>query len=427
MSTSWRRALRSLLLVIPQGLAAQGLPVARPEDVGLSRTALDSIPTVLGRYVAAKKMGGAVVAVARHGKVAYLHAVGFMDVDSAKPMRTDAIFRVMSMTKPIVTVGAMRLVERGQLSLDDPVSKYIPAFGATQMYAGGTSAAPRLATPDRPITIRDLMRHTSGLSYGVFSETPPDSIIRRAGIQAAAVARGWSLEQVIDTLTRLPLAFSPGSGWTYGLSTDALARVLEVVSRKSLDRFLDDEVLAPLRMTETAHHARPEWESRIPRMYTVTPSGLQPAATLLSAVYLPTGKFLSGGGNMLSTANDYLRFAQMLLNGGELDGVRILKRETVAAMTKNQLPPSIAPLRNDLLFVSPGYGFGLGFAVLVDSAASGLPGNAGMYRWWGINNTYFWIDPKADLIGMVLTQLSPGRPFPLEQEFQRLVYAAVHK
>jgi CubicO group peptidase (beta-lactamase class C family) len=281
--------------------------------------------------------------------------------------------------------------------------------------------------PNRPITIRDLMRHTSGLTNGLFTETPPDSIIRRVGIQGAAAAHGWTLEQTIDTLARLPLAFSPGTAWSYGFSADALARVLEVVSEKTLDRFLDDEVLAPLRMTETAHHARPEWLARIPRMYTVTPAGLQPAATLLTDVYMPTGKFLSGSGNMLSTANDYLRLAQMLLNGGELDGVRLLQRETVALMTKNQLPPSVGPLRNDQLLVSPGYGFGLGFAVLVDSAASGLPGNTGMFRWWGINNTYFWIDPKADLIAMVLTQLTPGRPFTLEQEFQRLVYAAVQR
>jgi CubicO group peptidase (beta-lactamase class C family) len=428
MSAPWRRVVWSLFFVAAAPpLVAQGLPSARPEEVGLSSAALDSIPAVLGRYVESKKMAGAVVAVARHGKLAYLRAVGFMDVDSAKPMRTDAIFRIMSMTKPIVTVGAMRLVERGRLSLDDPVAKYIPAFGMTPVYAGGASSAPQLSTPDRPMTIRDLMRHTSGLTYGVFTETPPDSIIRRAAIQGAAAARGWTLEQTMDTLAHLPLAFSPGSGWSYGLSVDALARVLEVVSGKSLDRFLDDEVLAPLHMTETAHHASPEWFARIPRMYTVTATGLQPATPLLTAVYLPTGKFLSGGGNMLSTANDYLRFAQMLLNGGELDGVRLLKRETVALMTKNQLPPSVGPLRNDLLFVSPGYGFGFGFAVLVDSAASGLPGNTGMFRWWGINNTYFWIDPKADLIAMVLTQLSPGRPFPLEQEFQRLVYAAIQK
>jgi CubicO group peptidase (beta-lactamase class C family) len=424
----WRRAVGLLIVVVlARPVVAQGLPTARPEDVGLSPSALDSIPVVLRRYVDSKKMAGAVVAVARHGKLAYLRAVGFMDVDSAKPMQTDAIFRIMSMTKPIVTVGAMRLIERGQLSLDDPLAKYIPAFGATQMYAGGASSAPRLATPVRPITVRDLMRHTSGLTYGVFSETPPDSIIRRAGLQGAAAARGWTLEQVMDTLARLPLAFSPGTGWSYGLSVDALARVVEVVSGKPLDRFLDDEVLVPLHMTETAHHARPEWLPRIPWMYTVTPTGLEPARALLTGVYLPTGKFLSGGGNMLSTANDYLRFAQMLLNGGELDGVRLLKRETVASMTTNQLPSSVGPLRNDLLFVSPGYGFGLGFAVLVDSAASGLPGNAGMFRWWGINNTYFWIDPKADLIAMVLTQLSPGRPLALEQEFQRLVYAAVQK
>ena len=422
-SVSFRRVLPAVLMVFGNRALAQGLPVARPEDVGLSSAALDRIPYALQRYIDSSKMAGAVVAVARHGKLAYVRAVGLMDVDSAKPMRTDAIFRIMSMTKPLVSVGAMRLVERGQLSLDEPVTKYIPAFSSTKVYASGSVAEPAFKQPDRVMTVRDLLRHTSGLTYGFFSSTIADSIIRRAAPFNATL----TLAQGIDSLARVPLAFSPGTGFGYGYSTDALARVVETVSGKSLDRFLDDEVLRPLRMMETAHHARPEWLPRIPRLYSVTPAGLRTGPNLLSAMYLPEGKHLSGGGNMLSTVSDYLRFAQMMLNGGELDGVRVLKRKTVALMTRNQLPASLTPIQNPLLFVSPGYGFGLGFAVLVDSAASGLPGNPGMYRWWGINNTYFWVDPKADLIGMVLTQLSPGRPVALEQEFQRLVYSAIQK
>jgi CubicO group peptidase (beta-lactamase class C family) len=410
-----------IALALAVELKAQGLPTAHPEDVGLSSAALDRIPAALQRYIDSSKMAGAVIVVARHGKLAYIRAVGRMDVDSATPMRTDAIFRIQSMTKPIVSVAVMRLVERNEMSLDDPVTKYIPAFASTVAYASGPASAPIFRKPERVLTIRDLLRHTSGITYGVFSETPADSIFRGH----SPFIPSLTLEQAADSLTRLPLAFSPGTKWSYGYSVDVLGRIVEIVSHRTLDRYLDEEIFRPLKMTETAHHARPEWEARIPWVYTVTPTGLQKPATLLTAGYLPTGKLLGGGGGLLSTANDYLRFAQMLLNGGELDGVRILKRETIAMMTRNQLPPSIPLIENPLLLVSPGYGFGLGFAVLVDSAKSGLPGNAGMYRWWGINNTYFWIDPKTDLIAMVLTQLSPGRPMPLEQDFQRLVYAAV--
>ena len=412
-----------LLLIAAPPVFGQGLPTARPEDVGLSSAALDRIPAALQRYVDSSKMAGAVVAIARHGKVAYLRAIGKMDVDSAKPMTTDAIFRIMSMTKPIVSVAAMRLVERGAMSLDDPVGKFVPAFRGSVVYAGGGASEPTTKAPDRPITIRDLLMHTSGLTYGFFGNTSADSIFRRA----AAVNLTKTLVEGVDSLARVPLAFSPGTGWSYGSSSDALARVVEVVSGKALDRALDDDVLRPLRMNETAHHVRPEWLPRVPRLYTVTETGLRAPAALLSAAYQPEGKHFNGGGYMLSTASDYLRFAQMLLNGGELDGVRLLKRETVTLMTRDHLPRALSPLQHELLLVSPGYGFGLGFAVLVDSAASGLPGNVGMYRWWGINNTYFWIDPKADLVAMVLTQLSPGRPFPLEQELQRLVYAAIVK
>jgi CubicO group peptidase (beta-lactamase class C family) len=410
-----------IVLVFATKTIAQGLPRARPEDVGLSSAALDEIPRGLQPYIDANKLPGAVIAVARHGKLAYLTAIGNMELDPARPMRTDAIFRIYSMTKPIISVAAMQLVERGRLSLDDPVAKYIPAFASTMVYAGGPVSSPTFKKPATVMTVRDLMRHTSGISYGIFDETPADSIIRRG---APFPATG-TLEQGVDSLARVPLAFSPGEQWHYGYSVDVLARIVEIVSHKTLDRALDDAIFRPLGMTETAYHVRDGWEPRIPWVYAVTPTGLRKSAALLGLTNLPAGKLFPGGGGLLSTANDYLRFAQMMLNGGELDGVRILKRETVAMMTRNQLPASVPLIENPRLLTSPGYGFGLGFAVLVDSAKSGMPGNVGMYRWWGINNTYFWIDPKADLIAMVLTQTSPGRPTPVEQDFQRLVYAAV--
>lgn len=402
---------------------AQGLPPARPQDIGLAPEALARIAPTLKTYVDSGKLPGFVMFIARHGKVGYAQAVGSADVANKVPIRTDGVFRILSMTKPVVAVGAMKLVEAGKLRLDDPVAKFIPAFANIQVYAGGSATSPQLRAPARPITIEHLLTHTSGLTYGLFGNTPVDSIYLKAGLLNAS----RTLEQVIDSIVRLPLVFSPGDAWNYSMAIEVLGRVIEVASGRSLDRYLEEEIFSPLGMRETAFHATSAMDGRIPVLYSRGPDGaLRPAAQLLGAQYLPTGRLFAGGNGLLSSPGDYLRFAQMLLNGGELDGHRILSSASVANMMRNHLAPNLTPITSPMVG-HDGYGYGLGGAVLVDSSLSGLPGSPGIYRWWGLIGTFFWIDPKSDLIAMIWTQFSTGRVYPLEQDFQRLVYASVLK
>ncbi len=415
-------AALGLLAVGARGVAlAQGLPTAPPSEIGLSSAALERISSALQAYVDSGKVAGVVAAVARHGKVGYAKAFGRMDAAREAPMRADAVFRIYPMTKPVIAAAVLRLVDQGKVRLDDPVSKYIPAFAGTKVYANGPAASPVVQPPSRPITIEHLLTHTSGLSYGYFGQTPVDSIYLRANL----LDDTRTVAQMADSAAHLPLLFSPGDRWNYSVAIDVLGRVIEVASGVTLDRFLDRELFTPVGMRETSFHVQPHMDGRIPVAYSLDANRkLVPGASLLSPGFLPAGKFLSGGGGLLSTTADYLRFAQMLLNGGELDGRRVLSRESVASMTRNHLAPALVPIPPFILEQS-GYGFGLGGAVLVDSTSTGAPGSPGIYRWWGIMGTFFWIDPKADLIGMVWTQLNTGRHHPMEIEFQRLVYAAV--
>jgi CubicO group peptidase (beta-lactamase class C family) len=413
-----------LLAVASPALASgQGLPPARPQELGLSPAALARIAPALQAYVDSGKLAGMVALIARHGRVGYAQAIGHMDVARGVPMRTDGVFRIYSMTKPVIAVAILKLAEQGKLRLDDPLARHIPAFTQTRVYAGGSATNPALRAPSRPITIEHLLTHTSGLTYGYFGQTPLDSIYLRANL--LDVSR--TIEQFADSVARLPLLFSPGDAWNYSVAIDVLGRVVEVASGLPLDRYLEQEIFAPLGMRETTFHVRPGMAGRIPVLYSRGSNGaLLPDVELLAAYFQPAGRFLSGGGGLLSTPADYLRFAQMLLNGGELDGKRILTRESVAAMTRNHLPSSLTPIVSPMVG-HDGYGYGLGGAVLVDSMVSALPGSPGIYRWWGLMGTFFWIDPTTDLIGMVWTQFNTGRVYPLEQDFQRLVYAAVQR
>src|SRR5881296_3374102 len=338
-----RRTCFTFLLscISPAAALTQGLPRARPADVGLSVAALERIAPALQAYVDSGKLPGLLAVVARHGKLAYVASVGSMDMEHRHPMEPDAVFRIYSMTKPITSTAVMQLYERKKLRLDDPVSKYIPAFAGVKVYAGGGAATPVLRDPERPVTIADLLTHTSGLTYGFIGNTPADSIYRRAGLNNPH----WTLAQLSDSLAHLPLAFSPESRWNYGYSIDVLARVVEVVSGMPFDRYLDSALLRPLGMSMTAFHLTPGMEGHLATLYTRGPDGkLQASAPLIAPEYTSEGKMLSGGGGLLSTASDYLRFAQMLLNGGELDGHRILKRETVSLMMRDHLPPGLTPI-----------------------------------------------------------------------------------
>src|SRR6266699_1792307 len=370
--TIHRAPLRTLFTLVSCCLLtepafAQALPRARPEDVGLSTAALDRITTTLQSYVDSRKYPGFLAVIARHGKLAYIASVGWMDVEHQRAMSPDAVFRIYSLTKPIASTAAMQLYERGKLRLDDPVSKYIPAFAGVKVYAAGGAATPVLHDPERPITLADLLTHTSGRTYGFIGNTPADSIYRRAGLNDPH----WTLAQLSDSLAHLPLAFSPGSRWNYGYSIDVLARVVEVVSGMTFDRYLDSALFHPLGMSMTAFHVTPGMEGQIMALFARGADGkLQASAPLISTDYSTEGRMLSGGGGLLSTVGDYLRFAQMLLNGGELDGHRVLKRETVALMMRDHLPRGLTPIT-----VAPDWppgrnGFGYGGAVRVDSDAT---------------------------------------------------------
>ena len=404
----------------PSRVPAQGLPRATPEAVGLSPAALARIAPAMRAYTDSGKLGGVLVAVARRGKLAYLETFGAADIEQRTPLSGDAVFRIYSMTKPVTAVAVLRLVERGQLRLDDPVSAYVPAFAEARVYAGGGTANPATTPPARPITIRDLLAHTSGLAYGL-SNTPSDSLVRAFDPFRAS----RTLAGIADTLARIPLVFSPGDRWTYGPGLEVLGRVVEVVSGQPFDRYLDEEVFRPLRMRSTAFRLSPALRARQVRVYRPGPDrGLQPVQQVVASDnFEPGARFVCGGCGLVSTAADYLRFAQMLLDGGTLDGARILRPESVALMRRNVLPPALVPI--PAFQMGPGNGFGLGVAVQVDTATAQNPSAAGTFGWPGAANTFFWVDPQHDLIGMVWTQHLPSFAYPLLPEVKRLVYAAL--
>jgi CubicO group peptidase (beta-lactamase class C family) len=413
-------AAASVALVFACATARRALPAARPETIGLSRAALARIAPALQAYVDSGKLAGIVAVVARHGRIGYDQAFGWSDVERRTPMTRDAVFRIFSMTKPVVAAGALKLVDQGKLALDDPVANYIPAFANVQVYAGGSADAPLLRAPDSVMTVRHLLTHTAGLPYGL-TQLPADTIFQRAGLYNAA----HTLQLFADSIARLPLFFSPGSNWSYSSALEIVGRIIEVASGQPLDRFLDDEIFQPLGMRETSFRTQRGFAERIATLYARGADGrLQVVRGGLLAMYEPEARFLWASGGLFSTTDDFLRFAQMLLNGGEFNGKRILSRESVAEMMRNQLPPALTPVSGPPM-MDEGYGQGLAGAVLVDSTKASLPGATGIYRWSGYVGTYFWIDPKHDLIAMVWTQFSPGRTYQLEQEFQRVVYAAL--
>lgn len=418
-----RRILRSWCAVLLTGVSvpawAQGLPSASPQAIGLVPEVLPRVTAGLRAYVDAGKLAGIVAVIARDGRVGYAQAIGHLDRAAGTPMRTDAVFRIYSLTKPIIAVAILQLVEQGRLRLDDPVTMYIPAFESTAVYVGGGASRPAVRPPTRPITIHDLLTHTAGLSYGGFGSTPVDSIYQRASPNAP----GRSTREFADRLAALPLLTDPGSAWNYGMGYELLGAIIEVVTGRTLDVHLDSAIFRPLGMRETGFRVTPAMAGRIPVVHY---GALRPVRPMIAERYRPTARFLSGGGGLLSTPGDYLRFAQMLLDGGQLDGVRVLTEESVRSMMENQLPPSLTPIVSPLIG-DRGYGQGLGGVVRVDPTLSTLPGSAGIYRWWGSLGTFFWVDPRTKLIGLVWTQYQPGRAYPIEQDFQRLVYAAVSR
>lgn len=397
------------------------LPVTSAEAAGLSPAALARIAPALQTFVDSGRVGGIYAVIARDGRIAYEQTFGWRDVGRREPLRRDDVFRIYSMTKPVVAVGILRLVDKGVVRLDDPVSHYIPSFANVKVFAGGSADAPVLEAPASPVTVRQLLNHTSGLAYGL-TPGPVDTIFNRARLYEAS----RPLDEFVDLLAEMPLLFHPGTGWSYSSGLDVAGRVIEVASGMSLDTFLEQEIFRPLGMHDTAFRIRPGVRQRLVTVYGHGPDGrlatLPPGGLL--AMFEPEARFLWGSGGLLSTPDDFLRFAHMLAGGGTFDGVPILRPETVALMTSNTLPPELTPVTYPALN-DPTYGFGLAVAVKVDTAGATRPGPVGLYRWSGYLGTYFFVDPVHDVVAMVWTQLSPGGAVPLDSIFQRLVYDAI--
>src|SRR3954452_1739746 len=414
-----------LLLSVAGGAAADDLALtANPEPLGFSAARLARIaPWYQARFDAFSAseglVPGAVVAIARGGKLAYLQAIGFQDRAKTVPMKTNSIFWIASMSKPVTSVAAMILVEEGKLELDGPVSRYLPelqqmrvAFQKTDPATGKTEYG--LDPPRRPMTVRDLLRHTSVLIYPELdvayperglAEPTADAAIRYlhrlySWTDATAYRRDSTLADFVSALARLPLAHQPGAVWEYGLSADVLGRVVEVVSGEPLDRFLQSRIFTPLEMVDTGFYVP---EAKLGRLVDAP----MPERPRIWDVTKP-GKLFSGGGGLVSTAPDYLRFCQMLLNGGELDGVRVLSAQAVKQMTTNALLPDIRIFGNEIGALA-GRSFGLGFAVRTSPVSSTTPGALGSFSWAGHWGTQFGIDPSEKLIGLQMIQAAPGK------------------
>jgi CubicO group peptidase (beta-lactamase class C family) len=402
-----------LFFLIPL-LPAKNLPTAKPEEVGLSPERLTRIKPVMQGYIDQDKLPGLITLVARRGKVVHFEKYGNMDKN--KPMQYDTIFRIASMTKPVTGVAVMMLYEEGHFLLDDPVSKFIPGFKDVKVFSGVEKGEMKCVEPGSPITIRDLLTHTAGLTYGAFGDTPVDLLYRKAGLY-----RG-TLKDMVQKLTKIPLLYQPGSRWHYSVATDVLGYLVEVISGQPFDRFLEQRLFKPLGMKDTGFYVPGENISRFAALYGLRKDGSikiidSPAASR----YARPPEFVSGGGGLVSTVSDYFRFAHMLLNKGEYEGKRFLGRKTVEFMTRNHLPEEFLPIHP----VLPGKGFGLGFAVLVDVPGSKTIGSAGEFEWRGINNTFFWVDPEEELIMILMTQFSPYLYYPVNKQFKVLTYQAI--
>jgi len=388
--------------------AHQALPHALPTDVGLCPERTQRLMDVLRREVASGRLPGAVAMVARRGKIALFEAVGQQDPGTGTPMTTDSIFRIYSMTKPIVSVAVMMLVERGQLLLSDPVSRWLPEFSNQQV-----ATASGLEQVRNPATVQDLLRHTAGLTYEFLGDSP---VQRQYGAVKIA-SRERSNEEFCQTLAAVPLQFQPGSVWAYSRATDVLGRLVEVVSGQALGDFLQTDILTPLGMVDTGFWVLPDQEHRIAEPFAHDPDGGVPMK-VLEPRQVPAMEGCGGG--LMSTAMDYARFLQCLRNRGELDGVRLLGPHTVDFMTADHL----GSLPSDGTLLPPGHGFGLGFAVRTQLGLSPVPGSVGLYYWGGIAGTTFFIDPALDMYAMLMIQAPKQRDYyrPL---FRDLVYAAL--
>jgi CubicO group peptidase (beta-lactamase class C family) len=396
------------------------------KPTGLSGKRLERITEHLDRnYVSAGKITGCQTLVARHGHVAYFKSIGLSDRENGTPMADDTIFRIYSMTKPITSVALMQLWEQGRFQLNDPVEKVIPEWRDMKVYVSGEGEAMVTRPAARPMTFAHLLSHRSGLSYG-FTDHPVD---RAYGGADVIRGRGETLRTFVERLADLPLMYDPGDRWMYSYSTDVCGYLVEAISGKPFDQYLQEEIFAPLGMADTAFKVAPEKAHRLAANYMRQPDKTMALIDApATSTYLREPTFISGGGGLTSTTADYLRFAEMLRRGGELDGERMIGSRTLRMMTQNHLPggASLAGLAIGLFSEAKyeGTGFGLGFAMTIDKVAAGLPCE-GEFFWGGAASTYFWVDPKEDLLAIFMTQLMPSTTFDFRGQLKDIVYAAI--
>ncbi len=397
-----------------------------PESVGMSSARLARLGDWMRRYVDAGKLPGALTLVARNGAVVFYEVQGWRDVAAAKPVGTDTIFRIYSMTKPVTSVAVMMLYEQGLFQLDDPIGRFLPELAEMQVYVSGAGDELLTEAARTPITIHQLLTHTSGLTYGFIDETPVTALYKSAGVD---FSKGdVPLSAIVERLGRVPLVCQPGTAWNYSVSTDVLGRLVEVVSGQSFDRFLQEQILAPLGMVDTAFAVPADRLARFAALYRAGEGGgMELSETPAESRFVGAVATFSGGGGLVSTVGDYFRFTEMLRRKGTFEGVRLLGRKTVEYMTRNHLPGDLAaigqPTFSETSFA--GIGFGLGFSVMLDPAKAEVVGSPGEYAWGGLASTAFWIDPVEDLTVIFLTQLTPSRTYPLRRELRILTYQAL--
>lgn len=389
----------------------------KPENVGMSTERLNRINIVMQKYIDENKLPGLITMVARHGKVVHFEKFGLMNDD--KPMQLNTIFRLASMTKPVISVAVMMLYEEGHFQLNDPVAKYLSEFKNLKVFTSIDKDGIHSVDQIHEMTIRDLLTHTSGLC-GVGADTPVDSIYRTAKLSDG------TLKEMIQKLSQIPLLYQPGTRWNYSRSTEVLGYLVEVISGKPLDVFLKERIFMPLNMKDTDFYVPKEKINRVAAVYAPDDSiGIKVILNPdTSNISVPV-KFLSGNGGLVSTAIDYMIFSQMLLNKGEYNEVRLLGRKTVDLMTSNHILKEAMP--NDDFFgpLLTGMGFGLGFAVLQDDIQSNIIGSKGSYWWSGSGNTYFYIDPKEELILILMAQFVPNYYYPIYKQLRVLGYQAI--
>jgi CubicO group peptidase (beta-lactamase class C family) len=408
-----------------------------PESAGMSKAALERVDAHLkSRYVDAGRYPGTQLLIYRRGKVVHSSVLGYADVERKVPVKDDTIFRIYSMTKPITSVAFMMLFEEGRVALDEPVHKYIPEWKNLGVFVAGTAPAFATRPPSRPMLIVDLLRHTSGLTYGIQQRSNVDAAYREKKITNTG-----TMDTMIEDLSKIPLEFSPGEAWNYSVSVDVIGYLIGKISGVPFEQFLKQRIFDPLGMNDTGFHVPADKAHRFAACYSADPpervsfvAADRKAALYLQddpakSPYLKPPSFISGGGGLVSTAADYLTFCRALVNGGEVGGVRLLGPKTLKLMTSNHLPGGVdLPALSRSMFAEAAYngiGFGLGFSVTMEPAKTLIPGSAGEFAWGGAASTAFWVDPAEELITIFMTQLMPSSAYPLRRELRTMVYSAI--